>query len=57
MLDEIKNKLKEIKNSDEFKEWKKEHKNAYLSSIFLKECWQFDFYDPDKDKGNGIRDI
>ena len=50
MLDEIKEKLEEIKESDSFKEWNAKHFDAYLCSVFVCDDLQFDFYDPETDK-------
>jgi len=50
MLAKLKEKLKEIKESDEFKEWNGKHFDAYLCSIFVSDKLQFDFYDPEADK-------
>lgn len=50
MLNELKEKLKEIKESDKFKEWNGKHFDSYLCSIFVSDKLQFDFYDPETDK-------
>lgn len=50
MLDILKQNLEEIKESQEFKEWKKKHNKAFLCSAFLDKRWQIDFYDPATDK-------
>ena len=46
----LKEKLKEIKESDKFKEWHEKHFHAYLCSVFISEGLQFDFYDTETDK-------
>lgn len=51
MLNEIKNSLKKIQDSNDFIEWKNKHKNSYLTSAFLNSCiWQFDFLNINNDK-------
>jgi hypothetical protein len=56
MLDLLKNSLKKINESNEFKRYKKENSDAYLTSTFImldennKGEWQVDFYSPKKHK-------
>ncbi|MFH1839700.1 MAG: hypothetical protein ABH849_00955 [Nanoarchaeota archaeon] len=50
MLDKLKEKLKEIKELDKFKDWNGKHFDAYLCSIFVADKLQFDFYDPETDR-------
>ncbi len=53
MLDSIKDCLKRAESSEDFKSWKKSHKNSYLCSAFMigndisNKNWQLDFYDKD----------
>ncbi|HLC74032.1 MAG TPA: hypothetical protein VJH20_05355 [Candidatus Nanoarchaeia archaeon] len=51
MLDTIKDKLKLVQNSDEYKKWFTENHNSYLCSVFCldykEDNWQIDFYNPD----------
>ena len=51
----IKDILKKIESSNEFKEWKKHYPNSYLTSIFkIKDneegVWQAGYYNPDNDQ-------
>jgi hypothetical protein len=56
MIDNIKNFLKKVEESELYIDWKKEHTNSYLSSCFsmgndIKELkWQVDFYEPNNKK-------
>lgn len=56
MLDKLKLLLKNIENSDEYKQWRLDHGNAYLCSAFLignlldENTWQIDYYNPGNDK-------
>jgi hypothetical protein len=50
MLEDLKETFRLILDCDEFKEWKKEHRRAYLSSVFLDRNLQFIFFDPDEDR-------
>jgi hypothetical protein len=56
MLDNIKNFLKKVENSELYINWKKDHPNSYISSCFsmgndIKELkWQIDFYESDNKK-------
>lgn len=56
MIDDIKNFLSKVEDSELYIEWKKKHLNSYLSSCFsmgndIKELkWQIDFYEADNKK-------
>ncbi|GEM_PF-3156754 len=50
MLEELKTLYQEVIDSDLFAKWKKGHPETYLSSAFLQEGWQLDFYDPKSDR-------
>lgn len=51
MLDQLKDILKELKNSKEFKKFQDKNPSAYLCNIcFLDNKWQPDYYEPEKDK-------
>ena len=51
MIEPLKEFLKELKNSEEFKKFKENSPLAYnTSACFLDKTWQLDFYNPDSDK-------
>lgn len=51
MLDSIKELIKELKNSKEFKKFQNKNPSAYLCNIcYLDNKWQPDYYEPEKDK-------
>jgi len=49
MLKQIKDFLKKIKKSKEFKDWYEKNKDSYLASIFYSKDIQIDLYSPKKD--------
>ncbi len=56
MLNKLRDSLEKIKESEDYKEWKNKHKDAYFCSAFLdKNEWRIDFYDPDSDKMSTFR--
>lgn len=51
MLDQIKEIIKELKASKEFKKFQDKNPTAYLCNIcYLDSSWQPDYYEPEKDK-------
>nr|MBA4405286.1 hypothetical protein [Nanoarchaeum sp.] len=51
MLDQIKDILKELKDSKEFKKFQTKNPTAYLCNVCrLDDNWQPDYYEPEKDK-------
>lgn len=50
MLEELRELYQKVIDSDLFIKWKKDHPKTYLSSAFLQDDWQLDFYDPKTDR-------
>ncbi len=52
MIEKIKESLRDLEKTDDYKNWRKEHKESYLSNVFFinEESWQICYYNPKKDK-------
>ena len=57
MISEIKEIFNEIKSNDIYLDWHGEHKNSYLTSVFIDKETHFDFLDKDTDKITSFRFI
>lgn len=63
MLDKLKEFLKKVEDSKEFKNWRIDHEKAYFCSAFLlgpelnQDNWQIDFYNQYNDKITSFIDV
>lgn len=52
MLDKLKDILRQLEDTEEYKRWREEHQNSFLSSCFIvdDQGWQLAFYSPKNKK-------